>query len=273
MLDTFQFFYYLFLISILYYLARKNMKRATYYDGDIVNEMLTSYAGVGGGADSHFAPYYDLVFAEDKELALHILKKESESVNKIERWICFGFVSVQYLKTDQKFALELNLNGNLVIIEVSHDNEVWTSDPNLIKDMRTVLRENMAFAFYISMFSRFIKSNVPIDKVSFMECIQKLEVKGISSECYHIENQIDYGLPHIQVKTTTDLDIIGLPGVITEVDILIGGYHFKVFADYVGEIFYVNESRVSRKKFVKLFKLGVREWALRNKRNREKLHT
>lgn len=276
MLDTVQFLFYVILLSFLYYTYVVRIRNANYYDIDIVNEMLTSYAA-GGGADASFSPFYDLVFEttdQRKYAELYIEHLHSLNAGQL-RWIAFGFISYRFLPTDKKYKIELSLNGNLVIIEVSHDNEVWASDPSLIKDMRTVLRENFSYAFFISMFSQILKKkpNQLIDKTPYYEDIYKLKMRGIEQVSYHVENEIDLGFPHMQVKQHIDDPDAGIAGVIYTIDVFIGGYHFRIFTDIDADTFYVDEIRVSKRKFIKLFDKGVKQWAMRNKTNKQRLLT
>lgn len=276
MLDTVQFLFYVILLSFLYYTYVVRIRNANYYDIDIVNEMLTSYAA-GGGADASFSPFYDLVFEttdQRKYAELYIEHLHSLNAGQL-RWIAFGFISYRFLPTDKKYKIELSLNGNLVIIEVSHDNEVWASDPSLIKDMRTVLRENFSYAFFISMFSQILKKkpNQLIVKTPYYEDIHKLTMRGIEQVSYHVENEIDLGLPHIQVKQHVDDPDAGIAGIIYTIDVFIGGYHFRIFTDIEADTFYVDEMRVSKRKFIKLFDKGVKQWAMRNKTNKQRLLT
>ena len=276
MLDIVQFLFYVILLSFLYYTYAVRISNANYYDIDIVNEMLTSYAA-GGGADASFSPFYDLVFETTdrrKHAELYIEHLHFLNAGQL-RWIAFGFISYRFLPTDKKYKIELSLNGNLVIIEVSHDNKVWASDPSLIKDMRTVLRENFSYAFFISMFSQILKKkpNQLIDKTPYYEDMHKLKMRGIEQVSYHVENEIDLGLPHMQVKQHVDDPDAGIAGIIYTIDVFIGGYHFRIFTDIEADTFYVDEIRVSKRKFIKLFDKGVKQWAMRNKTNKQRLLT
>lgn len=271
----FQFFFIIILLGFCYYNV-VTTKRSSYYDIDIINEAIMAYSGVGGGADNQLAPFRDLLSDDPDTLnmAMNLIQHYHDLSDYKTRYICYGFVTYRFIRTDIRYMIEVGIHGNFVIIEVYNDGTVCCNKPTLITDMCTVLRENFTFAFYISMFSKVILDGP--QKVLYSDSnyagLQRLKRKGIDSKSYTIQNNIDFGLPHMRLETVTESDI-GILNDLYIAEVFIGGGYFKVYTDAESDTYYVNDERVTRKRFNKLFRLGIKQWVTRNKQHNEKLHT
>lgn len=273
MFNDFQFIFTLILLGFCYYQV-VTTKRSSYYDIDIINESITAYRTIGGGSDNQLAPFRDLLSEdpETKDMALTLIRHYHDISKYETRYICYGFVSYRFIRTDMKYLIEVEIHGNFVIIEVYNDDTVCCNNITLLTDMCIVLRENFTFSFYISMFSKLILDGPKkvLYSNSHYEDMQRLKRKGINSESYLIQNDIDFGLPHMKLETVKDTDI-GILNDLYIAEVYIGGFHFKVYTDAESDTHYVNDSRVTRKQFIKLFRQGIKQWVLRNKQHSEKL--
>lgn len=266
-------FYYLCLLWFCYYGVMKLQARKGYLDFDIIDTYIDA-AAYDHDHIKEFKPFYDL--CSDKpdvvQGAVVFMQHFLRMYGYRERYICGGRIGCWFLQTDLLYLIEINCNGNIVHIEVSHDGLVHVSDISIIADIWKLLNEGFVYCYYLSIFSDMLKkSKQGITKdFEYFEAISKFKARGLLTQEYRLNNELDYGMPYMQTARVVDDECCGINGILLTLDIFLGGLHLKVYSDVTGDIFFVDDRRLKKKHFIKSFKQGLLNWKMQIQQDKER---
>lgn len=266
---VYQIYFVVVLCLCLYGVIRLRIKFSSYIHMDIVNEYMFSY-GNGVGYDAIWVLVYKLLKADNSTDRMALCKTLREYHNETQlRRISHGYGRYVNIGKDTNWLLRIDLGRAEVDIQLNpRQNDVIISNPELLMDMYRVNEDQFMACMAIAKYVHAIKHRMPtwIERKTMVDHIAKNYHNEIYSYFKPLNfNRDYYGMPWLTVINNSDPDLPVEEGTLFSIEVWMGGDAYKLYSDFYRDVWFVNNQRVSFKKYRKSLMRSIKKWQETNR--------